>query len=256
MPKSELQKQLEKQMKQEKQLADRKRRDDEKRAREEKQRAQKETLRLRASSIVNGQPLIEDFRIMDSTAEEVLNCLLKCERTNEYHISLDFGIFPEYLQMSIPLEFEKLVQYGMICNEIIWMGGAMLDLLPPAISYFEEKDSALKRRNEAEKKMSVGSITNYGNIVFGNVSESTLTVDNSVREIEHMIDEYGGEDKVELKDILDEIKELIENMETSRSIPKQKKLFQRLTNHLAKHGWFYGAIIQLLGTGIVQMIGS
>lgn len=255
MPKSELQKQLEKQIKQEKLLADRKRRDDEKRAREEKQQVYKEALRLRASSIVSGQPLIEGFRMMDSTAEEVLRCILKCERKNEHRVSFNGDIFPEYIQMSTSLELEKLVQYGMIGGLIEWDNGAMLDLLPPAFSYFEDKEAALKRKKETEERMSVGNITNYGNIVFGDVSNSALNVDNSIHEIEHMIDERGGEDKEALKDILDEVKELLDNIETSRSIPKQKKLFQRITDHLAKHGWFYGAIIQLLGTEVIKMIG-
>ncbi len=31
---------------------------------------------------------------------------------------------------------------------------------------------------------------------------------------------------------------------------KQKKL----TNHLSKHGWFYGAIIGLLGTALIAVL--
>lgn len=104
--------------------------------------------------------------------------------------------------------------------------------------------------------MEFGSITNYGNMVFGNVSGSTLSVDNSIHEIERMIDEQGGEDAAELHELLDEVKELIENMQTSRSIPKQKKLHQRLSDHFAKHGWFYGAVIQLLGTAAITMLGA
>ena len=231
MPKSELEKQIEKQMKQQKQL-------EEKRVREDNQRTRKETLRTRAASIVCGQPLVEGFRIMDKTAEEVLQCILNCDRKNGHHVSFDNDVFPDYLRFSTSLELEKLVQYGMIGGLISWDRGAMLDLLPPALSYFDEKEAALKRKKEADEKMSVGNITNYGNIVFGDVSDSTLSVDNSVREIERMIDEHGGEDQEELRDILVEVKELLDNMECSRSIPKQKKLFQRITEHLAKHGWF------------------
>ena len=254
--KSELQKQIEKQMRQDKQLADRKRRDDEKRAREEKLQARKEAIRLQASTIIGGQPLIDGFRIMDSTAEEILQCLLKVERTNEYHICFDYDIFPEYVKLSISLELEKLIQYGMVSGVRLSMSGGMLDFLPTALSYFEDKESALVRKKKAEEKMSVNSITNYGNIVLGDVTNSTLTVDNSVREIERMIDERGGEDKEELNDILNEIIELLENIESSRSVPKQKRLFQRLTDHLAKHGWFYGAVIQLVGTTVIQMVGK
>ena len=69
-----------------------------------------------------------------------------------------------------------------------------------------------------------------------------------------MIDEKGGEDKEELLELLEEVKELLENIQTSRSIPKQKKLFQRISDHVAKHGWFYGAIVQLLGTATMTML--
>lgn len=97
---------------------------------------------------------------------------------------------------------------------------------------------------------------NYGNFVFGNVTASTLSVDNSVQQIEKAIEEQGGEDKEDLMELFEEVKELIENMESSRSIPKQKKLFQRLTDHMSKHGWFYGAVIQLLGTAAMTMLGA
>ena len=52
-----------------------------------------------------------------------------------------------------------------------------------------------------------------------------------------MIDEQGGEDAEDLHELPDKIKELIENTQTNRSIPKQKKLYQRLSDHFAKHGW-------------------
>ena len=45
------------------------------------------------------------------------------------------------------------------------------------------------------------------------------------------------------------------NLEASRSIPKQKKLHQRLNEHVVKHGWFYGAVIQLLETAVMNALG-
>lgn len=93
-------------------------------------------------------------------------------------------------------------------------------------------------------------------MVFGNVSGSTLTVDNSIHQIEQAIDEKGGEDKKELHELLDEVKELIENIQSSRAIPKQKKLFEKISNHMEKHGWFYGAVVQLLGTTALGLIGG
>lgn len=131
----------------------------------------------------------------------------------------------------------------------------MLDLLPTAISYFEDKQAALDKQDRREKERQQ-SIVNYGNLVFGNVTGSTLTVDNSIHQIEQDIDEKGGEDKEELHELLDEVKELIENIQSSRAIPKQRKLFEKISNHIQKHGWFYGAVIQLMGTAIMGMIGG
>lgn len=100
-----------------------------------------------------------------------------------------------------------------------------------------------------------GSFNNNGNMVFGSISGSTLSVDNSIHKLERDIDELGGDDKEELHELLDEVKELIENIESSRSIPKQKRLFQRLNDHVVRHGWFYGGVIQLLGTAVMKCLG-
>lgn len=255
MAKSALEKQLEKQMQQQKQLAERKRRDEQKRAREEARNANKEIERQRATSIISGSDIVAGMRIMDKTAEDVLKCLLQCERNENNHISFEYDIFPKHVQMSISLELEKLTQYGMVGGVIKWMNGGMLDLLPTAITYFDDKEKAFAER-EKEKEQNMKSIVNYGNIVYGNVSGSTLSVDNSIHQIEKAIEENGGDDKEELQEILEEVKELLENMQVSRTIPKQKKLFERLSNHLEKHGWFYGAIVQLMGTAAFGLLGA
>lgn len=255
MAKSPLERQIESQMKQAKQLADKKRREDEKRAREQKRMEQEVIVRDRASSIVNGQPLVEGFRIMDMTSEEILRCLLECDNRRESRVCFSDDIFPSYVQMSVGVELEKLIQYGMIGGLLSFDNGGMLDLLPPAFSYFEDKQAALDRQDKREKERQK-SIINYGNLVFGNVSGSTLTVDNSIHQIEQAIDEKGGEDKEELHELLDEVKELIENIQSSRAIPKQKKLFEKISNHMEKHGWFYGAVVQLLGTAALNLIST
>lgn len=255
MAKSSLERQLEAQMKQAKRLANKQKREEERRAREQKRMEREAMVRNQAASIVNGQPLIEGFRIMDKTAEEVLRCLLTCSDQKGSHVGFPDDIFPSYVQMSIGLELEKLTQYGMVGGVFSFGNGGMLDLLPPAFSYFEEKKAALARQEQHEKERQQ-SIINYGNLVFGNVSGSTLTVDNSIHQIEQAIDEKGCEDKEDLHEVLDEVKELIENMQSSRSIPKQKRLFEKITHHMEKHGWFYGAVIQLLGTAALGLLGT
>lgn len=219
--------------------------------------ARKEATRQRAASVVSGSTLVEGFRIMDSTSEDVLRCLLECERSAGNRISFSDEILPEYVQRSTSVEYEKLVQYGMIGGLIAWDTGAMLNLMPAALTYFEDKEAALKRQEEARNKMNSGNTyINYGgNMVFGDVTESTLSVDNSIHQLERAIEEHGGDDKEELRELLEDVKELVGNIESSRTIPKQKKLHQRLNDHIVKHGWFYGAVVQLLGTAVMNGIG-
>ena len=108
MPKSALEKQLEKQMRQAKQLADRQRRDEQRQARETRDAMRKQNIRETAYSVVNGQPLIEGVRILDATAEETLRILLSCERSENYRIEFYEDIFPAYIQASLETELEKL----------------------------------------------------------------------------------------------------------------------------------------------------
>ena len=256
MAKSPLEKQLDKQMKQAKRLANQQKRENQKKLREQERIAAKEEARQRASSIVNGQPLIEGFRIMDPTAEIMLDVLLQNRLDEGMHINFKDDIFPEYMHMSLDVELEKLVQYGMIGGLLCFDNGGMLNLLPPAISYFSDKEEALKKQAETQKLILGNVYNNYGNMVFGDVSNSELSIDNSINELSHVIDEKGGEDATALHETLDEIKELIENIEISHSIPKQNRLVQKITDHASKHGWFYGAVLQLLGTATLNMIGK
>ena len=175
MAKSPLEKQIEQQMKQAKQLANKQRREEEKRVREQRKMEYKAAVRDRAASIVNGQPLIEGFRVMDKTAEDVLKCLLECSDRKDAHVNFSNDIFPSYVQMSVGVELEKLIQYGMVGGLLAFDNGGMLDLLPSAFSYFEDKQTALDRQDKREKERQQ-SIINYGNLVFGNVSGSTLTL--------------------------------------------------------------------------------
>lgn len=247
MAKTNLEKLFDKQIKQDRKAQQK---------REQEQR--KEATRQQAACVVNGQPLVCGMRIMDDAAEEVLKAILEVYSGNEDRsVRGDMSVFPSAYQASLSFEFEKLKMYGMLSSHYIWITGSWEAVLAPqGISYFEIKEQAMKRYEEEQKMQPIGNITNYGNMVFGNVSGSTLSVDNSIHEIERMIDEQGGEDAAELHELLDEVKELIENMQTSRSIPKQKKLHQRLSDHFAKHGWFYGAVIQLLGTAAITMLGA
>ena len=252
MAKSSFEKALERHQRESKRLTD-------KQQREENRRMEDAARRERASSIVNGQPLIGNMRIMDIAAEEILKNILSNYDGNENRtVSGDDSCFPPAYCLSIKLEFEKLNMYGMISNPRVFVDGAwMLNLTPQGITYFEDKEKAMEKEKVIQQQsgINIGSIVATGsNVVLGNMINSSVLIYNSIQRIEHEIDEKGGEDAEELHELLDEIKELVENIQDSRHVPKNKGLFSKLSNHLEKHGWFYGEAVGLLGTAVLQLL--
>lgn len=248
MVKTSFEKALEKQMRQAKLLAD-------KQNREARRIAAQEARLQQASTIVNGQPIIKNLRIMDKTSEDFLKILLQLKPIDIFRINFTIDKFPSVIQNSLPLQLEKLKQYGIVGEYFLFIGGGEVYLLSTALTYFDDKEKALKEHNENNKETHQ-NITNYGNLVIGNVVNSSLNIDNSIHEIEKMIDEQGSEDREILYQLLEEVKELLENIEASRNIPKQKSLMQRLSDHLEKHSWFYGAVTQLIGSKIIGLLGK
>ena len=116
-----------------------------------------------------------------------------------------------------------------------------------------------KNRKESEKMsqpFTVGSIYAPGGIVnLGTISNSPISIDNSVKEIEKLIEKQGGDEKKELIAFLEETTKMIQEFIDTSKITPQTGFFDRLNAHVVKHGWFYGAILQLLGTAALTIIG-
>lgn len=196
-----------------------------------------------------------EFRKLPSNSKQLLDDLLQAENPSD----LLCGRFKNLAGQSreeLRGIIRELREEGYI--KVFWA-----DNLPYEVTINNSARTYNERlaEYEAEKARShqqnffSGSFTNNGNMVFGNVSGSTLSVDNSIHKLERDIEEHGGDDKDELQELLDEVKELIENIQSSRTIPKQKRLFQRLNDHIVKHGWFYGGVVQLLGTAVMKCLG-
>lgn len=251
MAKSAFEKAIEKQQREAKKLAD-------KQLREQKRQIQRETNRQIASTIVNGQPIIGGMRIMDTSSEEILRCILSVYDGNENReVKGNDTIIPTAYQSSLSLEFEKLKMYGVLSSAYIYISAVWeVVIAPQGLTYFEDKVQAEeKEKNMKKSSISIGSIVATGsNLILGDVVNSNLSIDNSIQRIESEIDEKGGGDSANLRELLDEVKELIENIQESRHIPKNKSLFERLSNHLEKHGWFYGEVVGLIGAATMQML--
>lgn len=230
----------------------------EKQQNEAKKMAKEEARRQRANAVVIGQPIIGGMRMMDAAAEEILQIILsKYDGNPGRNVKECYDIIPGAYENSLTFEFEKLKMYGMISNSIIWITGMWeITLTPQGVTYFDDKEQAIEQaKSEKESQINIGSIiANGSNFVLGNVLNSTLSIDNSTSRIEQEIEKKGGEEKEELRELLEEVKELIENIQDFRYIPRNKGLFSKLSNHLEKHGWFYGEVIGLLGSAVMQLL--
>ena len=119
----------------------------EKQQREAKKAADQAARRQRASAIVQGQPLVGGMRIMDQASEEVFNGILSCYESNEKHyVKGSYDVIPEPFQDTILLEFEKLSMYGVVASAHVWLDGTWeATIMPQGLTYFDDKDKALKR---------------------------------------------------------------------------------------------------------------
>ena len=164
----------------------------------------------------------------------------------------------DYLRAMI----RELIDNGLI--NVQWA-----DDIPYYIVINNSGRTYFERESEYEKvqKQSYGPTYNIGtvnatgsNVIFGDSNNSTFNIDNSIKEfekkIQNDIDELGGDDKEELKELFEEAKELMENIKSTRQVPKNKGFFKRLNEHVVKHGWFYGAILQLMGTEALALIAK
>lgn len=233
----------------------------EKQAREAKVQAEKNARIAVAKSIVEKQPVVGGIKMLDKNSEEVLKILLKMyTECKSYDIQASYDEIPEGYQNGLTQILDNLKQYGMIFRHIEFIGGEFeFSLSPQALTYFDDKEKALKAEQEktVAQNINIQNLNATGsNINFGSIIDSTLTAQNIVSNLEKQIEEQGGEDKAELKDLLEEVKELCENIKVNNPLPKRSNLMTKISNHLEKHGWFYGAVVQLLGTAaMTAMMG-
>ena len=110
-------------------------------------------IRNRAALIVNSQPLISRFRVMDSDAEKTLQVILEAYDGNDNNTIEDFdqNKLPFYLQENAGVEYEKLQMYGMLSNVGQYVTGVTLTLTERAKTYFADKEAAYAREEEEKK---------------------------------------------------------------------------------------------------------
>lgn len=203
--------------------------------------------------------------ILDSLQEDVLKVLLEGYDGNDrFCTEFDAHDFPKNIHIGYNKALSKLEYSGYLSNFMCYGKGGQVSFTKEGINYFEDKEKFIEEQKRKELgKTTNGNVYNIGsinadgsNVVLGNVFDTTFNIDNSITNIENQIEKDGGEDKEILKELLAEAKEIIEEIQETRRIPKRKGFFDKLSNHLEKHGWFYGAIIGLVGQAGLALVGA
>ena len=194
--------------------------------------------------------------MLSKGAESILKILINLyQESGEIELCDSCKIFPKGYQNGLTYIFAELEQNGIIYNPRAYTyGDFSLDLSPEALTYFDDNDKTEKEKQTAQSIIIHNFTATGSNVNLGTLSHSTMTTKNTVSFIEKEIEEKGGEDKEELRDLLEEIKELCDNIHANKSLPKSKNLMNRISKHFETHGWFYGAIVQLIGTAAMQVM--
>ena len=96
------------------------------------------------------------------------------------------------------------------------------------------------------------------NIFMGNIVNSTININNALDSIKNDIETKctNEDEKEELRELLEEAKEIIDNYNQSNCITKRSGFFKKLVGHFDKHGWFYAEIVNLFGQFVLTKLSG
>ncbi len=201
----------------------------------------------------------ELFNELPENAKNLLKEILKIENEGK-----DIS---EFLANKIDEDKTDKIVRGVIGtlkdNELIsvsWASNTVYnaELTNAGRTYFEREEKYMKQLEMIRKTAyNIGTINaNGSNFVIGNTINSNLSIEGTISNIKKEIEQRGGEEKEELQELLQETKEIIENFENSKSVQPRKGFINRLSKHLEKHGWFYGAITTTLGEAFIKILSG
>ena len=196
------------------------------------------------------------MRILTETEKELLKILiLNLENKNSYTCTITYDVLPEYISPQLKDLLLTLKYSGYCASFSQWLGGAQITLTPEGVNYFEKEEDYKKMKSKPS--ININNLNASNSIItFGDVYDSNFNIDNSYTEISKLIDQYGGDDKEELKNLLEEVKDYVENILESKSVGKNKSLFTRIGNHVKKHQWFYQAVVTFIGNAVIKIMSG
>ena len=200
----------------------------------------------------------ELFEELPENAKKLLKELLECELKNDniaeaLREELEKDKTDTITRSIIgTLKYNGLLKVNWADNTVYYA-----ELTNEGRTYFEREKKYMEQLEKMSKpSVHIESLTNSGVFSMGDIIDSNITIDNSIEQLEKEVDEKGNEDKEELLEILQEVKDYIDNIKETKSISKNTGLFKRIGKHIEKHQWFYTQIIGLLGQVMLSGMGN
>lgn len=200
----------------------------------------------------------ELFEELPDNAKELLKKLLEGELNNR---NLD-QILNEELKND---KTDKIVRgiigtlkYNGLLN-VFWGSGIVsyAELTNEGRNYFEREKKYMEQIEKNNRPLiNIQNLENSGFLNLGSVTGSNITINNSIEKLKNDIEKNGENEKEELFQILEEVKDYIDNLKNTQSITKNTGLFKRIGQHFEKHQWFYSEIVALLGQAIFLLMGK
>ena len=200
----------------------------------------------------------ELFEELPDNAKELLKKLLEVESNN--------GKLDEILNEEIKNDKTDKIVRGIIGTlkyngllNVSWGSGIVsyVELTNEGRNYFEREKKYMEQMEKNNRPfINIQSLENSGFLNMGSITDSNITINNSIEQVKSDIEKNGENDKEELFQVLEEVKDYIDNLKDTKSIAKNTGLFKRIGQHFEKHQWFYSEIVALLGQAILLLMGK
>ena len=182
--------------------------------------------------------------------EVILNSLLKLrDKIGSNKITGSFEDFPVKFQICYKEILERLEAKNIIKDFSDFHGENFVLTLQPS-----SLDLIIK--NAASKAVPPTPVTESRTTSSSESLPSDSNIEKRISAIEKIIDDKGGEDKEALKNLMEEIRELCENLSSHPTIQPRKTLIKRLVELNKYHPWVYGEAVKIFGVTMIEILSG
>lgn len=219
---------------------------------------QKEVSKMKIKVPIQAELRSDGMILLNKSEEELLGIIkdvYEKSGSSDYQVKVNLSDMPSYIVPNFANLAEKLKGGGYISQIVPSLSGNYQYTITPSLLTYSD-DKVIPATTKNHNTYNVGQIiAESSSVIFGDVIDSKINIDNSIREVYKKIESEGKEDKEDLKELMEKVEVVISEIKSRGVIPKSDGLMKRISGHLQKHGWFYGSVTSLIGSAVLQFVG-